>query len=94
MCDYLAETRLRAIIQQGFAAACDHGLNSDKAPILMVGLSCFMGHGFAKDPLCGWIGARLDTTRFSNSTQRTDELYKKSLLYLQHVLAQDVKDKL
>ncbi len=87
--DYLGEARLRLVIQQSFAIGLEHGLISDKALLLMVGLSCFLGHRFAGDPLCGWIGRRLDPARFPDPNKRTEELYTKAMLYLKYVLSQD-----
>lgn len=90
---YLGEGRLKTIIQQSFAVGLSYGFNSDKAMLLMVGLSCFMGHGFTLDPLCGWIGRRMDGTRFPDADKRTEELYGKALLFMKYVLGQEASAK-
>ncbi len=85
-CRYLGEPILKRMIQYGFVLAQDHGFVSAKGKTLMVTLAFAVGHGFAKDPLNGWILRRLDTPRWSDRDKQVDELSSKSVIYLKHIL--------
>jgi hypothetical protein len=88
-CEYLGEPKIKAIIEQGFENARDHGFTTAKGMLLMAALTFFMGHCFADDPLCSWISRRLDSKRFPDPTARTEELYAKANLYMKYVLAEN-----
>ncbi|HLJ87062.1 MAG TPA: hypothetical protein VKZ53_09570 [Candidatus Angelobacter sp.] len=90
--EYLGEAALRTVIRRNFATGQSYGLTDDKALLLMVGFGCFMGHGFANDPLCGWIGRRLDSKQVLSEAHRTEELYNRGMLYLKQVLARDSRE--
>lgn len=81
-CEYLGEPLLRATIRHSFKLADLYNLSTDRGRVLMTGFAFAMGHGFAKDPLYGWVGRRLAEPRSSRATDRVEELYSKALLYL------------
>lgn len=85
--EYLGERVLRQIIQFGLALAQKYDFTEDKGKVLMVTLTFAVGHGFTKDPLNGWILRRLDKPRWADPNKQADELYSKSRIYLQHILA-------
>jgi hypothetical protein len=81
-CEYLGEPVLRTMIRHGFKLADIHSLANDRGRVLMGGFAFAMGHGFAKDPLYGWVGRRLTKPKSSSAADRVEELYSKALLYL------------
>ncbi len=90
-CEYLGEPIIKQLIQHGFSLAQRYGFDSVRGMLLMVGLTFFMGYNFPQDPLCGWIGRRLDDKRRPDPAARTEELYAKAILYMNHVLAESAK---
>lgn len=92
-CAYLGEPVLRSLIQHGFGLALRYDMASDKAMVLMTALAFAMGHGFPIDPLYSWIGRRLDSKRWPDPNERTEELYSKAVTYLQHIVPEGGKQK-
>jgi len=86
-CEYLGEPVLRRVIQHGLELAQKYGFTTEKGQVLMVTLAFAVGHGFTRDPLNGWILRRLDAPRWADPNKQADELYSKSRIYLQHILA-------
>jgi hypothetical protein len=85
-CDYLGQTKLRGVIQSGFDTARAYGFASDRGRLLILGFTVFLGHRFYRDPLCGWITRRLESKDFRHEEQRVEELFAKSVLYINNVL--------
>lgn len=81
-CKYLGDSTLRVMVRHGFGLADTYALTSDRGRVLMAGFTFAMGHGFAKDPLYGWVGRRLEDPRWPSPAARIEELYSKALLYL------------
>jgi hypothetical protein len=90
-CEYLGEPAVKRLIRHSFELARVYGFDTTHGRLLMVGLTFFMGHNFPKDPLCAWIGRRLDAKRRPDPAARTEELYAKATLYMKHVLAESAK---
>jgi hypothetical protein len=86
-CKYLGESALKRTIQYGFELATKYEFTSDKGKVLMMTLALSVGHGFADDPLNGWILRRLHKPRWTDPNKQVDELYSKSQIYLKHILA-------
>ena len=82
-CSYLGEPVLRTLTHHGFKMASEYGLAGDRGRVLMTAFTFSMGHGFAQDPLCNWVRRRLEDPRWTTPDDRIQELYSKSLLFLQ-----------
>lgn len=88
-CDYVGEFALKHVMRNGFEIAQTYSFTTDKGRVLMTALAFAVGHGFPKDPLCSWIGRRLEDTRRSDPAKRVDDLHSKALLYLDHILGKE-----
>jgi hypothetical protein len=86
-CEYLGRPALKHMVQHGFELAQRYGFTTDKGKTLMATLALAVGHGFANDPLNGWILRRLNKPRWTDPEKQVDELYSKSRIYLNHILA-------
>lgn len=84
--EYLGETVLRSLIKRGYELAAKHGVATQGGIVLMVVLTLAVGHRFPEDPLHTWIGRRLQDARRPDPRDRIEELYSKSMLYLNRVL--------
>jgi|ERR1700687_744965 len=85
-CDYLKKTAIRAFVRHSFEVAGSCGLTTKKGALLSAALAFFVGHGFPNDPLYAWIEKRLGEQRRPEERDRTDEIYSKAMLYLNHAL--------
>lgn len=83
---YLGERVLRALIQHAFDLALRYGMANQKGMILMAVLTFAVGYDFPFDPLCGWITRRLNSERWSEPNERTEELLSKAMIYLKYVV--------
>lgn len=81
-CQYLGEQILISMIRFGFQLAEKYGLGNDRGKVLMTSFTFAMGHGFANDPLYGWVSRRLTDSRWPTPAARIEELYSKGILYL------------
>jgi hypothetical protein len=85
-CDYVGESALKHVMRNGLDIAQTYSFTTDKGKVLMTALAFAVGHGFPKDPLCSWIGKRLEDTRRTDPAKLVDDLHSKALLYLDHIL--------
>jgi hypothetical protein len=54
---------------------------------LFINLMFALGHGFATDPQYPWISNTLYNSAVSDPDKRAERLYAKTMVYLDHVLA-------
>ena len=87
-CNYIGQSALRTLAKHGLKLAQSYGFETEKGKALMVGLAFAVGHGFSADPLYGWVGRRLANRRRLDPLQKTEDLYSKSMLYLERVVAE------
>lgn len=84
---YTGEGGLRTLIDEGFAEAQRYGLHEVRHQGLLVVLMFAFGHGCTNDPLYPWIGRTLQDEKIAGPAARAERLEKKSVTWLEHVLA-------
>lgn len=84
---YIGQPALEALIYAGMEAARACQFSKAREAALMVVLMFAFGHGCTSDPLYPWIGRTLGDQRIVNAGKRAERLERKSLTWLEHVLA-------
>jgi hypothetical protein len=85
---YVGENGLKLLIESGLHAAQGFGLSSTpRALTLTVVLMFAFGHGCFEDPLYPWIGETATNVVFEDPDARAKRLERRSLTWLNHVLA-------
>ena len=84
---YIGLPALRALITEGRLEARNFGLTTPRGQILIILLMSAFGHGCTNDLLQPWIHQTLTDPLIVDSTARAARLERKSLTWLEHVLA-------
>jgi len=84
---YIGEESLTTLIHEGRAEASKYGFLADRGETLMVVLMFAFGHGCSNDPLYPWISRTLMDEMIVDPAARAKRLEKKSITWLNHVLA-------
>lgn len=84
---YVGTEGLTALIREGITQARKHHFVTVRAAALIVVLMFAFGHGCVDDPLYPWIARTLHDERLRDPVARAQRLEKKSLTWLEHVLA-------
>ena len=84
---YIGEENLTTLIHEGSAEARKYGFPSVRGETLMVVLMFAFGYGCSDDPLYPWISRTLKDERIVDPEGRAKRLEKKSITWLEHVLA-------
>jgi hypothetical protein len=84
---YVGEAGLRTLIQEGIAEARKYDFPTPRGDALVVVLMFVIGHGCLSDPLYPWIAQTLKDERIKEPAARAQRLQKKSLTWLENVLA-------
>lgn len=88
---YVGERGLRALIDEGQAAARQYCFHTLRGEILIVVLMFAFGHGCTADPLYPWISRTLRDERIVDAAARAARLEKKAVTWLEHVVARNEK---
>ncbi|KYG02195.1 hypothetical protein BE21_55190 [Sorangium cellulosum] len=86
-CAYAGEQSLRDLIAFAEAKALQHGLSELHEVLLLVVLMFSFGQGCTEDLLYPWIARTLANDRVSSPSARANQLQRKALTWLRHVLA-------
>jgi hypothetical protein len=84
---YVGEVGLKALVEEGIAAAQEYGFTTVRAAGLLVVLKFAFGHGCTRDPLYPWISRTLGDSRIVDAEARAMRLEKKAVTWLKHVVA-------
>jgi hypothetical protein len=84
---YIGEAALEALIRESGAVAQRARFPNSRGYFLMVALMFAFGHGCADDPLYPWIARALTDEKIASPAARAERLEKKTLTWLDHVLA-------
>jgi hypothetical protein len=84
---YVSEKGLKRLIHEGRAEARKQGFSTLRAEALIIIIMFAFGHGCTNDPLYPWISQTLTDTRIRSSEGRADRLERKTLIWLEHVIA-------
>lgn len=84
---YIGQEGLTTLIHEGRAKARKYDFPSVRGESLMAVLMFSFGHGCCDDPLYPWISRTLKDERIVDSAARAKRLEKKSITWLDHVLA-------
>ena len=85
--EFVGEHRLRMVIDRGIATGQDYGFSAVRSLTLPVVLMFAFGHGCFNDPLYPWIAKTVQGSAVTDPEARARRLEKKSLTWLEHVLA-------
>lgn len=85
--EFVGEHGLRMLIDKGIATAQDCGFSTVRSIILPVVLMFAFGHGCFDDLLYPWIAKTVQDSAVTDPEDRAKRLEKKSLTWLDHVLA-------
>jgi len=84
---YVGEGGLRALIEEGVNQARRHRFTTERQAALLVTLMFAFGHSCTRDALYPWIERTLMDDRISEPRIRAERLERKSVTWLEHVLA-------
>lgn len=85
VCEVVGEPGVRHIAESGILRARSHGL-TNRGPIsFFLKLICSLGVGFDTDPQLPWIAETLNDPSIQSDMLRADCLYKRMVVYLDHV---------
>lgn len=87
--DYVGEPGMRALIDEGINEAREYRFPSTRQTMLLVILKYAFGHGCTNDPLYPWISRTLKDEKIVDPAARGARLEKKSLTWLEHVVARN-----
>lgn len=76
---------LSRLIEEGFAVAKKHGIDSNKGSALISILMFMFGHGVIDDPLYPWIRNTLEDPSIADQESRADKLAFKTMTYARAV---------
>jgi hypothetical protein len=85
--EFVGEHGLRMLIDKGMATAQEYGFSAVRSLALPVVLMFAFGHGCFNDPLYPWIAKTVQDKAVIDPEARARRLEKKSLTWLDHVLA-------
>lgn len=88
---YVGKQGVTALIHEGRTEARKYGFPTIRGEVLMVVLMFAFGHGCTNDPLYPWISRTLRDDRIIDPATRAARLEKKSLTWLEHVIARNEK---
>jgi hypothetical protein len=86
------EAALRAIFDQAVRTCAGGGVDAPQPIMLITALKFAFGAGCLTDPIYGWIGATLRDDRVLDPADRLARLERKSLTWLEAVVARQTKD--
>jgi hypothetical protein len=89
---YIGDPAMRALIVAAEAEAAQHGLSESHDVLLFVALMFSFGQGCTQDPLYPWIANTLRNERIRTPSARSNQLKRKSLTWLRHVLVNKKKE--
>jgi len=84
--EYVGETSLRTLITTAEAEALQHDFSTPHEKLLIVVLMFSFGQGCTTDLLYPWIAGTLGNYRVSSPVARANQLQRKALTWLRHVL--------
>lgn len=84
---YLGQATVKVLIQKAIDEASVYEISEPTSMALIYVLMLAFGHGCTKDPLYPWIERTLKNPRLTDSKIRAERLKKKSLTWLDHVIA-------
>lgn len=84
---YVGTAAIQQLVQQACMLAQRLDFQSSRAYALIVLLMYGFGHGCYSDPLYPWIGTTLSDPKIATPVARAERLERKSLTWLDHVLA-------
>jgi hypothetical protein len=84
---YVGEKALTVLIHEGLAEAQRYGFRTVRSKGMIVVLMFAFGHGCTNDPLYPWLSRTLTDTRIVDPAARAQRLEKKSITWLEHVVA-------
>jgi len=85
--DYLGKENLTNLINEACTKARLYGFHTIRGQAMIVVLMFAFGHGCVNDPLYPWISQTLKDQKITDSDARSYRLEKKSITWLEHVLA-------
>lgn len=86
---YVGERGLRALIDEAIDEARQYHFPTTREAALLVVLKYGFGHGCTADPLYPWISRTLKDEKIKDPVARAARLEKKSLTWLEHVVARN-----
>lgn len=86
-CEHLGPKPLAALLEIGVQTARDCQLQNQPGIVLTTILAFDLGHRFAADPLCRWIGADLADKNQRDANLRIEKTFSKWKAYLDSLLA-------
>lgn len=84
---YVGEANLHRLVEEARSIADQHGFVDIRAKALLAALMFAFGHGCTEDPLYPWIAATLADDRIVDPAARAQHLERKTMTWLEHVLA-------
>lgn len=84
---YIGDAATIDLINSAKMVSHEYGFDSEKSCFLLCTLMYFFGHACINDPLYPWIERTLKNDKITDSTARAMRLEKKSITWLNHVLA-------
>jgi hypothetical protein len=85
-CAYVGEKVLQALIEEGIVIAEQQALTTVRGMALCVLLMFQLGHGCFEDPLYPWISRTLEALPVEDSSQRSQRLERRAMVYLELIL--------
>jgi len=86
---YVGEPGLRALIDEAIDEARQYHFPTNRETALLAVLKYGFGHGCTDDPLYPWISRTLRDEKIKDPAARAARLEKKSLTWLEHVVARN-----
>ena len=80
--NYVGESLLQQLIQQGIEAAKSYHLTSERNVAIYIGFMFILGSTFDQDPQLPWVAAILNDDSITDETTRVDQLYKRARAHL------------
>lgn len=71
----LGEDALRNLVRQGYSAARQHGLTTERGAMIYLALVLVLGTGFDRDPLYPWAAAVLANPALADPAEKAKALY-------------------
>jgi len=87
--DYVGETGLKALINEGIAEAREYKFDTARQTALIVVLKYGFGHGCTNDLLYPWIQRTLRDEKIVEPAGKAARLEKKAVTWLEHVVARN-----
>jgi hypothetical protein len=88
---FVGDTGLTAVIDESIAEARLYRFEGVRPKVLLAVLKFAFGHGCTDDPLYPWIAQTLKDERIAGPEARAARLEKKSITWLEHVVARNQK---